>query len=102
MIVVAHIDPDGDSMWADSYDENYPKSSELVNDLIPYIDKNYDTEATKNSRAIAGFSMGGFGAAMTIFKYPHLFFSLTIFDGAMHDWETLVVNRKGIFAFSFF
>ncbi len=32
---------------------------DLLNDLIPYIEKNYSVEADRESRAIAGLSMGG-------------------------------------------
>ncbi|RZM21711.1 MAG: esterase [Pedobacter sp.] len=32
---------------------------ELLNDVIPYVEKNYRVNADKNARAIAGLSMGG-------------------------------------------
>ena len=32
---------------------------DLLNDLIPYVDKNYPTETNRERRAIAGLSMGG-------------------------------------------
>ena len=34
-------------------------SLDLVNDLIPYVDKNFRTRADRNHRAIGGFSRGG-------------------------------------------
>ena len=34
-------------------------SLDLINDLIPYIDKTYRTKADRDSRAIGGFSRGG-------------------------------------------
>jgi len=36
---------------------SFPES--LVNDVVPFIEKNYRVVANKNSRAIAGLSMGG-------------------------------------------
>ncbi len=34
-------------------------SKDLINDLMPYIDKNYRTDANREHRAIGGFSRGG-------------------------------------------
>lgn len=39
------------------YPGSYPES--LVKDVIPFVEKNYRVIADKNSRAIAGLSMGG-------------------------------------------
>src|SRR6185503_3760595 len=39
------------------YAGSYPQS--LVNEVIPFIDKNYRTIANKDNRAVAGLSMGG-------------------------------------------
>ncbi|MPR35995.1 alpha/beta hydrolase-fold protein [Salmonirosea aquatica] len=33
--------------------------NDLISQVIPYVDKNYRTEATRDSRAIGGFSRGG-------------------------------------------
>ena len=41
--------------------------SDLVNQVIPYVDKNYRTEATRTSRAIGGFSRGGGQTLRTAF-----------------------------------
>lgn len=46
----------------------------IIKDVIPYIDKKYRTKQTKFSRAIAGLSMGGYGAAKFALKYPGTFF----------------------------
>lgn len=34
-------------------------SNDLINDLLPFIDKNYRTKANRDHRAIGGFSRGG-------------------------------------------
>jgi enterochelin esterase family protein len=39
------------------YEGSFPQS--LVNEVVPFIDKNYRTIRNKDSRAIAGLSMGG-------------------------------------------
>ena len=38
---------------------NDPFSNDLINDLMPYIEKNYRTIANRDHRAIGGFSRGG-------------------------------------------
>ena len=96
MIVVCLVDPEGDSMWSDSYDGRYLASSKLIDDLIPHIDENYRTIAARHGRALQGFSMGGFGAAMNGFQFKELFSAVIIWDGAMHNWQTLSTNRSSI------
>ena len=40
-----------------AYEGSYPHS--LMNDIIPYVEKNYRVLASKDNRAVAGLSMGG-------------------------------------------
>ncbi|MGW0807695.1 alpha/beta hydrolase [Nonomuraea sp. NPDC002799] len=44
-----------------------------VNQLIPWIDANYNTVKTRDGRAIAGISMGGFGALKYAAAHPGVF-----------------------------
>ncbi len=45
----------------------------IVKDLIAEIDAKYRTIATREGRAIAGLSMGGFGALQLSMRHPDLF-----------------------------
>ena len=45
----------------------------IINELIPTIDSNYRTIAKGKSRALAGFSMGGFGSVYLSVQYPEMF-----------------------------
>jgi putative tributyrin esterase len=45
----------------------------IIHDLIPFIDKTYNTLASKEGRIIGGISMGGYGAARFAVKYPQMF-----------------------------
>ncbi|MEM7344255.1 MAG: alpha/beta hydrolase-fold protein, partial [Chloroflexota bacterium] len=96
MIVVCPVDPDGDRMWSDSFDGQYLASTAITQDLIPYVDANYRTIAERNGRALQGFSMGGFGAATNGLRTPELFNAIIIWDGALHDWNTLSTSRESI------
>jgi hypothetical protein len=40
--------------------------------------------------------MGGFGAALHGFKYQDKFAKVVIWDGALHDWDTLCQSRAFI------
>lgn len=45
-------------------------------DLVEYMDKNYRTIATKESRGITGHSMGGYGALKLAMHHPDIFSSV--------------------------
>lgn len=45
----------------------------VVNELIPYIDQNYSTWASREGRAIGGISRGGYWAIEIAFAHPDLF-----------------------------
>jgi endo-1,4-beta-xylanase len=73
MIIVSVNGLRGNTMYCDSRDGLYPVETVLIKDLIPYVDATYRTEASRERRAVEGFSMGGFGAAHLGFKYPEVF-----------------------------
>lgn len=81
--------PDGynDSFWADSYDMKIPAETNIIQEIIPYVDKNYRTFNSREKRIISGFSMGGFGTAKFITKYPDYFKVAVIYDGALLTWQ---------------
>jgi putative tributyrin esterase len=45
----------------------------IASDLVQYMDTHYRTLATREGRAIAGISMGGFGSALIALRHPDLF-----------------------------
>jgi S-formylglutathione hydrolase FrmB len=46
----------------------------IIKDVIPFVDQKYRTIQSKFYRAVAGLSMGGYGAAKFGIKYPGMFF----------------------------
>lgn len=54
--------------WANN---SYPKS--IVEDIVPFIEKNYRVDARPEARAIAGLSMGGGHTISTSLMYPGFF-----------------------------
>ena len=67
--------PDGlrQSMWVDAESGDSSVESYLVSELVPHIDKTYATISNTTGRLVEGGSMGGYGAARLLFKYPHVF-----------------------------
>ncbi len=64
-------------------DSNYRFESYFINELIPYIDHHYASAKERNFRAVAGLSMGGFGALFMASKYPEMFASAGSMSGAL-------------------
>jgi enterochelin esterase-like enzyme len=56
----------------------FPES--LVNDVVPYIEKNYRVIANKDSRAIAGLSMGGGHTLAATNAHPEVFSYIGVFS----------------------
>jgi S-formylglutathione hydrolase FrmB len=54
-----------------------------VKQLIPWVDRHYRTLAVRRERAIAGLSMGGFGAFSYASRHPDLFTAALSLSGAV-------------------
>jgi len=55
----------------------------LANELIPTVDRLFQTSARKENRAITGLSMGGHGAFYTALRNPDLFMAVGSTSGAL-------------------
>jgi len=55
-----------------------------VNELIPFVDARYATVARRSGRAIAGLSMGGFGAMSYAARHPDRFAAASSWSGAVN------------------
>lgn len=85
------VTPEGNNGWytdsatvpADKY-ETY-----LVKELIPDVESRYRTLKTREGRAIAGLSMGGYGALKFGIKYPQMFVFAGSLSGALPAAEWL-------------
>lgn len=65
------------------YEGSYPHS--LVKEVIPFIDKNYRTLATKDNRAIAGLSMGGMHTTQATNNNPGVFGWIAVWSAGGQD-----------------
>lgn len=53
-----------------------------VGQLVPWIDASLRTRSTRDGRAVAGLSQGGFGSTTYAARHPDLFASVASFSGA--------------------
>jgi enterochelin esterase-like enzyme len=56
---------------------------DLLEDLIPFVEKSYRVQADAPHRALAGLSMGGFQTSAIGFKHPDAFAWLGCFSGVV-------------------
>ncbi|MDW5290782.1 alpha/beta hydrolase family protein [Formosa sp. PL04] len=78
--------PDGDktSWYYDSpIDSTMQYETYITKELVSKIDDTYNTTATKSSRAISGYSMGGHGALYLAFKHQDLFGAAASMSGGV-------------------
>jgi S-formylglutathione hydrolase FrmB len=68
--------------WHDGDDERW--EDYLSRDLIEEVDARFATEARRESRVIAGLSMGGYGAIRMALKHPRLFKAAASLSGAFN------------------
>ena len=94
--------PDGDktSWYFDSpIDKKMKYETYISKELVPTIDKLYNTLATKNGRAITGLSMGGHGALYLAFKHQNVWAAAGSMSGGLdllpfpNNWK--IADRLG-------
>lgn len=100
---VVVVTPDGhtNSMWVDSKDGRRPAETQVIKEIIPYVDKTFRILPGGRNRIIGGFSMGGYGALHYALKYPDHFRACISLDGAIHTLRTFRAIRKDIFTENF-
>lgn len=79
------VTPEGGNGWyVDSATEPGDRyESYLVRELVPEIDSKFRTRADRESRFVAGLSMGGYGALKFGLKHPDLFGIVGSFSGVL-------------------
>lgn len=74
------VNPDADTLYNGSMYSNSPTTGDwetyITHDLVHYIDAHYRTIATRDSRGLAGHSMGGYGTMRLAMKYPEVYSSI--------------------------
>ena len=77
------VTPEGkDGWWTDGAVANEKFESYIVQELLPDVERRYRTIAAREGRAVAGLSMGGYGALKFGVKYPDKFSFAASMSGA--------------------
>jgi len=77
--------PDGSNGWYvnSASDPKQKFEDQIIKDLMPYVEAHYRTIPLRRARAIAGLSMGGYGAAFLGLKHYEMFAAIGSLSGAL-------------------
>lgn len=80
--------PDGGNSWYVDYAESHNGQinqweSYLMEDLIPDVEQRFRVISRREGRAVAGLSMGGYGAVMLGLRHPDQFVSVASTSGGL-------------------
>ena len=99
MIVVM---PNGRNKYRGSHYVNSPVTGNwadhIAKDLVAFIDKKYRTLNGRNSRALAGYSMGGRGTFILGMKYPDVFGVIYAMSGGAMNFGKLPESPENVVA----
>jgi S-formylglutathione hydrolase FrmB len=92
--------PDGGNSWYVNWavNEGGQKNNwedHIIRDIIGHVDWNYRTIARREGRAIAGLSMGGYGALTLGLRHPELFVSIGSTSGALEHGRQAAARLRG-------
>lgn len=85
----------GYTNWVDRSSGRRDWETFHIDQLLPLIDARYRTVPSRAGRAIAGLSMGGFGAMSYAARHPDLFAAAASFSGAVDTNDPLDVGATG-------
>ncbi|MBI1354814.1 MAG: hypothetical protein GC160_10735 [Acidobacteria bacterium] len=68
--------------------QNVMPETMIIRELIPLIDREYRTIASREGRGAEGMSMGGNGSLKLAFKYPEMFISVVAYAGSYRPLPT--------------
>jgi putative tributyrin esterase len=92
--------PDGGNSWYVNWAVNEGGQTNnwedhIIKDVIGHVDWNYRTIARREGRAIAGLSMGGYGALTLGLRHPELFISIGSTSGALEHGRQAAARIRG-------
>ncbi|MHB8580610.1 MAG: alpha/beta hydrolase [Ignavibacteriaceae bacterium] len=89
--------PDGGVSWfINNYNDSVKYEDFFFKEFIPYIESHYRILAEKRFRAIAGLSMGGYGALVYALKHPEMFSSCVAFSAAVFTDKEIIDMKDDV------
>ena len=95
-VIVVFPDGEEDSYWPGNKSGRAPVQTRAIRELIPYVDANYRTKATRRFRAIQSVSMGDRDAVVYGLAFPELFSVSVSYEEAFYPWASLSGSRREI------
>ena len=75
--------PDGmNAFYTDGYQDGMQYETYFFEELLPAVEAKYNAGGSRSKRAVAGLSMGGFGASYYALKHPDMFCLCYAMSGA--------------------
>ena len=92
--------PDAGNSWYVNWAENEAGQKNnwedhIVQDVVNHVDWNFRTIARREGRAIAGLSMGGYGAMTLGLRHPEMFISIGSTSGALEHGRQAAARLRG-------
>lgn len=84
-----------ETWYVNSYDGKDRYEDMFFEELIPEIEKSYRTRPSKQYRAIAGLSMGGYGSFLYSLHHPDAFVACAPLSAAVFTDEQIEKNKGG-------
>jgi endo-1,4-beta-xylanase len=86
----------GMSGYRDHPDQKIMGETLIIKELLPEIDKKYRTIATRDGRAICGFSMGGGGSIRLAIAHPDLFSAAASWAAALGSRDAAAASPAAL------
>ena len=83
----------------DNYNLNFDETN-LINNILPFVEENYNVSAEKSGRALCGLSAGGAYTRRTMLSYPETFGYWGLFSAAGEGTDVFdaeILGNDGIF-----
>lgn len=89
------IMPDAwDTWYVNQYDGKASYEDMFFQELIPFMEKSYRIRSSKESRAIAGLSMGGYGSFLYSLHHPDKFSACAPLSAAVFGDEVMKARKE--------
>src|SRR5580700_4481416 len=86
----------GMSGYRDNPERKIMGETLIIKELLPLIDKNYRTIATREGRAVCGFSMGGGGSIRLALTHPDLFSAAASWAAALGSRDAAIASPTAL------
>ncbi|MDP4282150.1 MAG: alpha/beta hydrolase-fold protein, partial [Bacteroidota bacterium] len=97
-VPMIYVMPEGfNSYWVNKYNGHYPYMDMFVKELVPAIDSIYRTIKESRSRAVMGYSMGGYGAMIMPVKNHNVFKTGVVLSMSFRTDEQYLEEPQSVF-----